>query len=62
MNYYLKKCKKHVEFTIRVQSNPLAGMFGSSTAPTTEKDPNKDYEGEYEVASESDMEWLASIL
>lgn len=39
-------------------------MIGGGVMPVREQavDPNKEYEGEYEVATEDDMEWLASIL
>lgn len=64
LNYLLKECKQHVEFTIKVYQNPLTGLIGGGAIPVREKAENTDksYEGEYEVATEEDMQWLASIL
>lgn len=68
LNYYLKKCHKHIEFTVKVHSMSFSGLFGGGGAksePTDGTYINEDgkqvIEG-YEVADADDMEWLAGLL
>lgn len=69
LNYYLKKCRKHVEFTIKVSTLGM-GMFGGAGATSSEPAKDGTYINEdgkeviegYEVADVDDMEWLARIL
>ncbi|AHX17911.1 hypothetical protein CN917_03795 [Bacillus thuringiensis] len=67
LNYYLKKCHKHIEFTVKVHSMSFTGLFGGGSAQATEQDNLKHSDGKevidgYEVANADDMEWLAGIL
>lgn len=61
LNYYLKKCRKHVEFSIKVYGNPLSSMFGGGVAgPTVEAQGTDD--GEYEEATADGLDFLARLL
>ncbi|OMQ06808.1 hypothetical protein BXO87_02035 [Bacillus sp. GZB] len=68
MNYYLKKCRKHIEFTVKVNSMAFSGLFGGGSSNSTEQtgtyvnEDGKQVIDGYEVADVEDMEWLASIL
>jgi hypothetical protein len=68
LNYYLKKCHKHIEFTVKVHSMSFSGLFGGGgSAPSEQKGTYVNEDGKqvvdgYEVADTNDMEWLASIL
>lgn len=67
LNYYLKKCHKHIEFTVKVHSMSFTGLFGGGLAQAAEQNNLKHSDGKevidgYEVANADDMEWLAGIL
>lgn len=69
LNYYLKKCRKHIEFTVKVHTmSSYSGLFGGSVPTTNEKsgtyvnNDGKEVVDGYEVADAEDMEWLSSIL
>lgn len=68
LNYYLKKCHKHIEFTVKVHSMAFSGLFGSgSSSRESQGDAYINGDGKevidgYEVADSDDMEWLAGIL
>lgn len=68
VNYYLKKCQSHIEFTIKVQSMSLSALFGGGSSDDTPQtgtyinSEGKEVIDGYEVATAEDMEWLASIL
>lgn len=68
LNYYLKKCHKHIEFTVKVHSMAFSGLFGSgSSFRESQGDVYNNGDGKevidgYEVADSDDMEWLAGIL
>ena len=72
LNYYLKQCNEHIDFTVKVSTGGLASMFGGGVVPNDEgsvpegftgKTKNGDeYEDGYKVAKAEDMEWLAGIL
>lgn len=70
LNYYLKKCYKHIEFTVKVNTMGFTGLFGGLSTSTESAEQKGAYINEdgkevvdgYEVADTSDMEWLAGIL
>lgn len=66
VNYYLKKCHKHIEFTIKVQSMSLGALFGGGSdtkqSGTYINSEGKEVIDGYEVATAEDIEWLATIL
>lgn len=71
LSYYLKKCHKHIQFTVKVQTMSFSGLFGGGgggqSEPTEQKgtyvnEDGKQIEDGYEVADVEDMEWLAGIL
>jgi hypothetical protein len=71
LNYYLQKCHKHVEFTVKVHSLGFSGLFGGTGGGSSDTQPQKgtyiNEEGRevidgYTVANADDMEWLAGIL
>ncbi|WP_337912908.1 hypothetical protein [Paenibacillus arenosi] len=65
LGYYLEQCHEHIEFTIKVSSMSLGGLFGGAVSGTgsesssSSSSSNKD---DYQVATEEDMNWLSSIL
>lgn len=68
MNYYLKQCDEHIEFTIKVHTMAFTGLFGGGeTEQSAPKGQEIEIDGEkyidgYKVATVEDLEWLASIL
>ena len=63
LNYYLKKCNEHIEFTIKVQTMSLGSIYGGGGSETTDTNDNdSETEDGYKVATPEDMEWLSSIL
>lgn len=65
LNYYLKQCNEHIEFTIKVHSFSFGGLFGGSAEPANKeqsqlKESANDHD--YQAATDEDMKWLASIL
>jgi hypothetical protein len=67
LNYYLKQCRLHVDFTVKVHSMGLASIFGGGAEPSdgtvvTTDENGATYENGYKVADSADMNWLASIL
>jgi hypothetical protein len=60
LNYYMKQCSEHIDFTIKVSCFGALGMFGGGEVST--KSTNESSSEEYKVATAEDMEWLASIL
>lgn len=69
LNYYLKQCHEHIDFTVKVSTMGLSSIFGGpasdeSEAPSgfTGKTENGDYIDGYKVATAEDMEWFAKIL
>ncbi|GAA0376746.1 hypothetical protein [Bacillus horti] len=61
LNYYLRKCNEHIEFTIKVHSMSYMGLFGSASSSNTSSSAIGD-SGSYNEATAEDMEWLSSIL
>jgi hypothetical protein len=66
LGYYLDQCNEHIQFTIKVSTMSLGGIFGggaSSGAPTGEetKEGGEFVEG-YKVASADDMNFLSQLL
>lgn len=66
LNYYLRKCRKHVEFTVKVQTLSFSGLFGgagtSEPTTTTTSNNGKEIIDGYEVANLSDIDFFASLL
>jgi hypothetical protein len=66
LNYYLKQCHEHIDFTVKVSTMGMASMFGggasSEGSGQTETREDGEYEEGYKVADSEDMEWLANML
>lgn len=63
----MKKCRKHIEFTVKVHSMSFAGLFGGGSSNEQQKgtyinENGKEVIDGYEVADAEDIEWLAGIL
>lgn len=60
LSYYLKRCKKHIEFTVKIQPMGM-GIFGGlgGIEDTSQKE---DIDDGYKEATEEDIEWLSRIL
>lgn len=67
LDYYLKQCNEHIDFTIKVSTMGMASMFGgvaggSDGSSETENREDGEYVDGYKVADSEDMEWLAGVL
>lgn len=68
LGYYLEQCNEHIQFTIKVSSMSLGGLFGgggSSPADDTqgtEQTPDGEFVDGYKVADAEDMNFLAQLL
>lgn len=72
LNYYLKQCHEHIDFTVKVSTMGFASMFGGGGALANEDgvpagftgktEDGTEYIDGYKVATEEDMEWLAKLL
>lgn len=60
LNYYLKKCNEHIDFTVKVQTMSFYNLFPSDDDGSGTEVAQTD-DG-YKEATAEDMEWLASIL
>lgn len=57
----MKNCQEDIAFNIKVYGNPFNSMF-SGGGKKEQGDGQDYYPDEYQVATEEDMQWLASIL
>ncbi|GAS82003.1 hypothetical protein MKY87_01125 [Paenibacillus sp. FSL R7-0198] len=69
LGYYLEQCNEHIEFTIKVSSMSLGGLFGSgvpsnedSSGGEEETRTDGNYVNGYKVADAEDMSFLAQLL
>ncbi|MFF2017231.1 hypothetical protein [Paenibacillus sp. NPDC058177] len=66
LGYYLEQCNEHIQFTIKVSTMSLGGLFGggiSSGEPAGEEEgPDGKYVDGYKVADAEDMNFLAQLL
>ncbi|QNR70502.1 hypothetical protein IAQ67_28320 (plasmid) [Paenibacillus peoriae] len=65
LNYLLKQCNEHIDFTVKVSTMGFPSFLGGGTASSsdvTETREDGEYEGDYKVATAEDMGWLANVL
>ncbi len=66
LGYYLEQCNEHIQFTIKVSTMSLGGLFGgeASSGEESEELPKDDgdYVDGYKVAGADDMSFLAQLL
>lgn len=65
LNYYLKQCHEHIEFTVKVSTMGFTSMFGGggdAPAGETEQREDGEYVEGYKVATAEDMEDFARML
>jgi hypothetical protein len=68
LGYYLEQCNEHIQFTIKVLTMSLGGLFGGGgETPAGEASEalakeEGDYVDGYKVAGADDMSFLAQLL
>ncbi|MGG1263850.1 hypothetical protein [Brevibacillus laterosporus] len=67
LNYYLKQCHEHIDFTVKVSTMGLNSIFGggyNKPAPTSQAEKREDgeYIDGYKVATAEDMYDFAKLL
>ncbi|WP_426250961.1 hypothetical protein [Paenibacillus pabuli] len=67
LGYYLEQCNEHIQFTIKVSTMSLGGLFGGSVPAgdlTSDEEVTTDgkYVNGYKVADAEDMNFLAQLL
>lgn len=66
LSYYLEQCNEHIQFTIKVSTLSLGGIFGENissdgAAGKEIGSPDPHVDG-YKVADADDMNFLAQLL
>jgi hypothetical protein len=66
LGYYLEQCNEHIQFTIKVSTMSLGGLFGggvpSGESASEEEGTDSSYVDGYKVADAEDMNFLAQLL
>ncbi|MGG4144831.1 hypothetical protein ABEW34_17080 [Paenibacillus algorifonticola] len=67
LGYYLEQCNEHIQFTIKVSTMSLGGLFGGGGSSDSDEQGEvvkKDgtYVEGYKVADAEDMNFLAQLL
>ncbi|MHA7967001.1 hypothetical protein ACX93W_23070 [Paenibacillus sp. CAU 1782] len=66
LGYYLEQCNEHIQFTIKVSTLSLGGLFGenviSDGVAGKEVESSDSHVDGYKVADADDMNFLAQLL
>ena len=57
LNYFLRKVNKHIEFTVKVSSMSMGGLFGGATGESENTSTD-----DFKIANSEDIDFLGSIL